>query len=74
MAIGNQREYFNNTYEKRKEISEEKGSIINKAINIFGISEGDSVLDVASGTGVLYTVLKNMRLSNYVALDISENM
>ncbi|MBZ9687434.1 class I SAM-dependent methyltransferase [Clostridium estertheticum] len=74
MTIENQREYFNNTYEKWKEISDEKGKIINKAINILGISEGNSVLDVASGTGVVYTVLKNMRLSNYVALDISENM
>ncbi|MBU3191857.1 class I SAM-dependent methyltransferase [Clostridium bowmanii] len=74
MTIENQREYFNNTCEKWKEIPEEKGVIINKAINLLGISEGQSVLDVASGTGVLYTVLKNMRLSNYVALDISENM
>ncbi len=74
MAIKNQREYFNDTYEKWKEISDEKASIIDKAINILGISEGHSVLDVASGTGVLYSVLKNMRLSNYVALDISENM
>ncbi|MBU3143830.1 class I SAM-dependent methyltransferase [Clostridium sp. CF012] len=74
MTIESQREYFNNTYEKWKEIPDEKGRIINKAINILGISEGHSVLDVASGTGVLYTVLKNIRLSNYVALDISENM
>ena len=74
MTIESQREYFNNTYKKWKEISDEKGSIINKAINILGISEGHSVLDVASGTGVLYTVLKDRRLSNYVALDISENM
>ncbi|MCB2299267.1 class I SAM-dependent methyltransferase [Clostridium tagluense] len=74
MTIKNQKEYFNNTYEKWKEISDEKGSIINKAINILGISEGHSVLDVASGTGVLYSVLRNMHLSNYVALDISENM
>ncbi|MGV8981697.1 class I SAM-dependent methyltransferase [Clostridium sp.] len=74
MAIENQAEYFNNTYQKWKELSEEKGIIISKVINLLGISEGQSVLDVASGTGVLYTVLKNMRLSNYVALDISENM
>ncbi|MGH4137110.1 class I SAM-dependent methyltransferase [Clostridium sp.] len=74
MTIENQAQYFNNTYEKWKQISDEKGRIINKAINMLGISEGHSVLDVASGTGVLYTVLKNMRLSNYVALDISENM
>jgi SAM-dependent methyltransferase len=74
MNIENQKEYFNNTCERWKGISAEKGNIINKTISMLGISEGDSVLDVASGTGVLYTVLKHLRLSNYVALDISENM
>ena len=74
MAIKNQKEYFNNTYEKWKEISYEKGSIIHKTIKLLGISEGHSVLDVASGTGILYSFLKHIPLSNYVALDISENM
>jgi len=74
MTIKNQKEYFNNTYENWKETSDEKGIIINKTINMLGISEGQSLLDVASGVGVLYVVLKHMRLSNYVALDISENM
>jgi len=74
MTIKNQKEYFNNTYENWKEIPDEKGRIINKTINMLGISEGHSVLDVASGIGVLYSALKDMRLSNYVALDISENM
>jgi cyclopropane fatty-acyl-phospholipid synthase-like methyltransferase len=74
MNIQNQKEYFNNTCERWKGISAKKASIINKTISMLGISEGDSVLDVASGIGVLYTVLKNQRLSNYVALDISENM
>ena len=74
MNIKNQKEYFNETYESWKEVSDEKGRIINKTINMLGISEGDSLLDVASGTGVLYAALKHLILSNYVALDISENM
>ena len=74
MTIKNQKEYFNNTYENWKETTYEKGIIINKTINMLGISEGKSLLDVASGVGVLYVVLKHMRLSNYVALDISEKM
>lgn len=74
MNIKNEKDYSNKTYESWKEVSDEKNRIINAAIKKFGISEGDTLLDVASGTGVLYAVLKHMRLSNYVALDISENM
>ena len=74
MNIKNQKEYFNETYESWKEISDEKGRIINKTINMLGISEEDSLLDIASGTGVLYAALKHLKLSNYVAFDISENM
>lgn len=74
MNIKNEKEYFNETYESWKEVSDEKGRIIYKTINMLEISEGKSLLDVASGTGVLYTVLKHQKLNNYVALDISENM
>ena len=74
MDIKNQKEYFNNTYETWKEISNEKDNIINKTVNVLGISKGDSVLDVASGVGALYTALKYKQLSNYVALDISEKI
>ncbi|MDP4087782.1 MAG: class I SAM-dependent methyltransferase [Bacillota bacterium] len=75
MDIKNQKEYFNETYESWKEVSNEKSRIVNKTINKLGISEGDSFLDVASGTGVFYAVLKQLSLNNYyVALDISENM
>lgn len=74
MNIKNQKEYFNETYESWKEISDEKDRIINKTINMLGISEEDSLLDIASGTGVLYSALKHLKLSNYLALDISENM
>jgi demethylmenaquinone methyltransferase/2-methoxy-6-polyprenyl-1,4-benzoquinol methylase len=74
MNISNQKEYFNETYKSWKHVSDEKSRIINETINKLGISEGNSFLDVASGTGVLYAVLKQLRLNKYVALDISENM
>lgn len=74
MDIKNQKEHFNNTYENWKDVSDEKSSIINRTISLLGISEGHAVLDVASGTGVLYADLREIKLSNYVALDISENM
>ncbi|ADL53080.1 class I SAM-dependent DNA methyltransferase [Clostridium cellulovorans] len=74
MAIKNQKEYFNETYKNWQEVSDEKTAIIDKIIKKLGISEGESLLDVASGTGVLYENLKDISLSKYVALDISENM
>lgn len=74
MNIDNQKEFFNESYDKWKEISDEKYRIINKTINKLGVSEGDSVLDVASGTGVLYKVLRQIGLRKYIAFDISENM
>lgn len=74
MSIKNQREYFDKTYDSWREASDEKIRIINETLNMLGIEEGSSLLDVASGTGILYSVLKDMSLSNYVALDISENM
>jgi Methylase involved in ubiquinone/menaquinone biosynthesis len=74
MNIYNQKEYFNETYKKWTGISDEKNRIINKIINKLEISENASLLDVASGTGVLYAALMQLKLSDYVALDISENM
>lgn len=74
MSIKNQRQYFDKTYDSWREVPDEKIRIINETLNMLGIEEGSSLLDVASGTGILYSVLKDMSLSNYVALDISENM
>lgn len=45
-----------------------------KIVNLLEIAKGDSVLDVASGTGILYWALKDIHLKNYLALDISEKM
>jgi demethylmenaquinone methyltransferase/2-methoxy-6-polyprenyl-1,4-benzoquinol methylase len=74
MNIKDQKEFFNKTYESWKDVSDEKERIIFETIDRLGISEGSSVLDVASGTGVLYGALRGLGLCNYVALDISENM
>jgi len=43
-------------------------------INRLAIRDGDSVLDVGAGTGILFSLLKNRRLGQYVALDISNKM
>lgn len=74
MSIRDQKEYFNKTYKSWKGVSDEKGRIISQTIERLGITEDSSVLDVASGTGVLYGALRGRSLCNYVALDISENM
>lgn len=48
--------------------------IAKKTINRLGIGDGDSVLDVAAGTGVLFSLLKDCKICRYVAIDISDKM
>lgn len=43
-------------------------------INRLEICKGDSVLDVAAGTGILFALLKDRGLCKYVAIDISDKM
>ncbi|WP_315120255.1 class I SAM-dependent methyltransferase [uncultured Clostridium sp.] len=43
-------------------------------IEKFNIEKNDTVLDVACGTGILFSILKDKNLSKYIAIDISENM
>lgn len=75
MKITNQKKFFNETYKKWAEsISEERLNLVKKIVALLGISEGDSVLDVACGTGILYWSLKDIHLKNYLAVDISEKM
>ncbi len=47
-----------------------------KAVNVLGIQSGQSLLDVASGTGVILHALKQLQISpsHYLALDISSAM
>lgn len=46
------------------------GSIIDK----FGIEKDCSVLDVACGTGILYSSIEDRNLARYVGIDISQKM
>jgi len=48
--------------------------IASSIIKKFQIKEGCSVLDVACGTGILYSILKDRNLSRYVGIDISKKM
>ena len=48
--------------------------IASSIIEIFQIGSECSVLDVACGTGILYSILKDRNLSRYVGIDISQNM
>lgn len=45
-----------------------------KAVNLLKVSDGHSFFDVGAGTGILYYALRDKKLSEYVAVDISENM
>ncbi|CQR58848.1 class I SAM-dependent methyltransferase [Paenibacillus riograndensis] len=47
-----------------------------KAVNVLGIQSGQSLLDVASGTGVILHALKQLQISpgHYLAMDISSAM
>ncbi|MCY6371152.1 class I SAM-dependent DNA methyltransferase [Clostridium ganghwense] len=75
MKITNQKEFFNKSYKKWAEnIPEERMNIAKKTVKLLGISKNDSVIDVAAGTGILYSILRGKELKNYVAVDISEKM
>lgn len=73
--IEDQREYFNKTVESwAKEIDEAKWTAMNKIFAHLNIEKGSKVLDLACGAGVLYEMLKEMKLGKYTAVDISDEM
>lgn len=55
-------------------INPQNHEISEQMINRLAIRDGDSVLDVAAGTGILFSILKDRRLYRYVAIDISDKM
>lgn len=61
------KDWNNNTRPLNHDIAE-------KMINRLDIRDGDSVLDVAAGTGILFLLLKDCKLYQYVAIDISDKM
>jgi ubiquinone/menaquinone biosynthesis C-methylase UbiE len=60
--------------EWNKNIPEKNYKIAINMIEKFEIKEKSSVLDVACGTGILFSILKEKNLHKYVGIDISENM
>ena len=48
--------------------------IAEEIIHRLGLQIGDSVLDVGCGTGILYNLLSQKNIYNYVGVDISEKM
>jgi len=75
MEIKNQRDYFNEQYKNwLNSVDKNKIRIMQKSIRLLKIGEHDSVLDVACGTGVLYPLLMNIPIKEYMAIDISEKM
>lgn len=66
---------FNELSSHWKENIPEKNYIIAKEIiENFNIAKGQSLLDVACGTGILYPIFKNTNLSKYTAIDIAKKM
>lgn len=57
-----------------KNISHKNFEIASDLTRKLDIKEGNSVLDVAAGTGILFSILKDKGLSNYVAVDTTDKM
>lgn len=75
MEIKNQKDYFNKQYKNwLQSVDENKLRIMQQSIKLLRISKDDSVLDVACGTGVLYPLLMDIPIKDYMAIDISEKM
>lgn len=70
-----EREKFNSIAgDWNKNIPQKNYKIVLDLIDRINLKEGNSVLDVGAGTGILYWALKERELSNYIAIDISDEM
>lgn len=66
---------FNNKAEEwGKNIPKKNYEVALDFIEKFHIGKNNSVLDVACGTGILFSILKDRHLSKYVAIDIAGKM
>lgn len=69
---------INNFNEKaknwNKNIPKKNYEIALNIIEKFNIKKGNSVLDVACGTGIIFSILKDIELSKYIGVDLAEKM
>lgn len=75
IMVMNEKKNFNEkAQEWHNNISQRTFDVAEDLINRLNISEGCNLLDVAAGTGILYSFLMNRKLRKYVAVDISDKM
>ena len=55
-------------------ISEKSIKVIKEVIKKYKVGKNKSVLEVGAGTGILYSILENHNLKDYVGIDISPKM
>lgn len=76
LHLKKQREYFNSIAEKWDSMCFHDAARIREILDISGIKEGDTVLDIGSGTGIMipYIILGTGPCGSVTCVDISENM
>ncbi|ACB84626.1 class I SAM-dependent DNA methyltransferase [Natranaerobius thermophilus] len=55
-------------------ITQEHIKVAKDFISEYNIGANNAVLDVGAGTGIIYTIIDNKNLTDYVGIDIAENM
>ncbi len=68
-------EYFNKHAEDwDHHITDESIEVAKEVIKKYKIGKNNAVLDVGSGTGILYSILKEENISDYLGIDFSPKM
>ncbi len=72
----NQREFFDSMAEKWDEVCQHDTDKIEKILNLINIQNGDKILDVGTGTGILIPFLREQvgEQGKIVAIDVSKKM
>lgn len=66
--------FFNARAKNWAHVDDEKRMIMEKVIDMTQIHQGDKVLDVGCGAGVLYPLLMEIPVNSYTGMDISDEM
>lgn len=74
MNIEKTKNFFNNLAESWDETIKTDISKILTIFNITGLKEGDKVLDIATGTGVLIPYFEEFEVKDITAIDVSDKM